>query len=206
MNSCRDFFPRIQINAQNLICIICNMMISNLLWHFITNNWKSFHRSTPYFVAKDIYALFTKSAKKCATKCSKRKGAGGGRRFLTMLKNMQKWYRAASLTCHKRSLQNQPQQEQQHQQVGILNNQCHTYQDQAPAGSLNFNPGISGTEFCKIQGSFGVGLAWNFYPRILSMGMGKSHKLYVFRWRISLLSSCIWRILPSNTCIWRTYG
>ena len=39
-----------------------------------------------------------------------------------------------------------------------------------------------------------------------SMGMGKSHKLYVFRWRISLLSSSIWCILPSNRCILITYG
>ena len=38
---------------------------------------------------------------------------------------------------------------------------------QAPAGSRIFNPGISGTGFCKIPGFFGMGLAWNFYPGIL---------------------------------------
>ena len=57
----------------------------------------------------------------------KTKGGGGGRHYLTMLKSMQKWYRAASLT-RQRYLQHQPQQQQQHQQVGIFNNQFHTYQ------------------------------------------------------------------------------
>ena len=33
----------------------------------------------------------------------------------------------------------------------------------------------------------------------------KSHKLYISRWRILFLPSCIWCILPSNTCILRTY-
>ena len=73
------------------------------------------------------------------------------------------------------------------------------YYDQAQAGSKIFNPGISGTGFCIIPGSRDfLGRDWPeiFIPGFhqKSMGMGKSHKLYVSRWRISLLPSCIWRI------------
>ena len=71
-------------------------------------------------------------------------------------------------------------------------------------------PGLPGRDFAKSQdpGNCRDGIRLKFLSRDFTkkVWVWANHKLYVSRWRISLLPSCIWCILPSNTCILRTYG